>query len=258
MLSCFIRSSASCNRAVAVWLAGLGLFCGPACGSRVDAPMAESSSSSSATPPALPDLGSEAVVCGESGDQAGNDDEVATLAGCQIYRGSLSLGRSVTSLSPLASLRILEGRLSTPGHNSDLETLDGLEQLQSVGELVFSRDGLRVMSGVPNLREVKGAFKLFGLTNLTDLDGLENLEFTGRFEVSFNAALVDFDGLSGLQRVEGDLYIDGNPELTGLDGLVALEHVTGDLYIRENPKVPKSQIDALLSRVRIDGEVHVD
>lgn len=56
------------------------------------------------------------------------------------------------------------------------------------------------------------------------------------------------DGLSGLQRVDGDLRIDGNPELTGIDGLMALERVTGDLYIRENPK----------GRVTVDGEVHLD
>ncbi len=38
---------------------------------------------------------------------------------------------------------------------------------------------------------------------------------------------------------------------------MALEHVSGDLYIRENPEVPTCQIDALLARVTVDGEVHL-
>mgnify|MGYP000173614111 CR=1 FL=1 len=238
---------------------GLGLLGLLACGPKADAPLAESSSESSgAQPPASLDLGSDAVVCGEPGDRAGSDESFAALAGCEVYRGSLSLDHPGPDLSPLASLRILEGALTTTGFNYELETLEGLEQLQSVGEFRFSNDGLRSMSGVRSLREVEGFCYLSGLSSLADLDGLENLRSAGGLEVSFNSMLVDIDGLSGLQRVEGDLRIDGNPELTGVDGLSALEHVTGDLYIRENPKVPLSQIDALLSRVTVDGQVYLE
>ena len=261
MTSHFSRFVSLRGRAVALCLAclGPGLLGLPACGSRVHALTAENSSESSGGPPApLPDLGSDVVVCGEPGDSAGTDGALAALAGCHIYRGSLSLGAAVTDLSPLASLRMVDGSVSSPGYNSDLETLEGLEQLQSVGEFSFFGDGLGGTSGVRNLREVKGAFRLTRLPNLTDLNGLENLRSTGTIEVSFNGVLVDIDGLSGLQRVDGDLYIDGNPELTGIGGLMALERVTGDLSIRENPKVPTSEIDALLSRVAVDGEIHVD
>jgi len=217
------------------------------------------SENSGAPPAPLPDLGQDAIVCGEPGDRAGTDESVAALGGCQIYRGdAISLSSAVTDLSPLASLRVIEGSLESPGFNHDLESLEGLGQLQSAGAFTFSRDGLRSMSGVPHLREVKGYFKLLNLPNLTDLDGLENLQFTGRLDLMLNPVLIDIDGLSSLRRVDGDLYIDGNPELTGIDGLMALERVTGDLYIRGNPKVPTSQIDAFLSRVTVDGEVHLD
>jgi len=219
--------------------------------------MAESSPGSPASP--LPDLGSDAVVCGEPGDRVGTDESVAALAGCNIYRGdAISLSSAVTDLSPLASLRVIEGSLESPGFNADLETLEGLEQLQSVGEFTFSRDGLRRVSGVSNLYEVKGHFKLFSLANLTDLDGLENLQSTGTLDVMINPVLTNIDGLSGLQRVDGDLRIEGNPELMELDGLKRLERVTGDLYIQGNPKVPSSEIDRLLERVAVDGEIHVD
>jgi hypothetical protein len=231
----------------------------PACGSRVDHAQAENSAESSgASVPSLADLGSDAVVCGEPGDRAGSDEAFASLAGCEVYRGSLLLDQPGPDLSPLASLRIVEGVLTTTGFNYELETLEGLGQLQSVAEFRFSNDGLRSMSGVPNLREVNGSFYLSGLSGLADLGGLENLQSVGSFDVSFNSALVDIDRLSGLQHVDGDLRIDGNPELTGVDGLTALERVTGDLYIRENPKVPMSQIDALLSRVTVDGEVFLE
>ena len=235
-----------------------GLLALPACGPVVDTCLDEASTESSEPSVPLPDLGSNPVICGEPGDHAGNDETVAALAGCEVYRGSLVLGWPATDLSPLGSLRIIDGSLSTPGFGHELETLDGLEQLQSVGEFSFYHDGLRGMSGVPNLREVAGFFQLYGLPNLTDLDGLENLQSTGTFNVFFNPSLVDIDGLSDLRHVDGDLYIDANPELTSIGGLMALEHVTGDLYIRENPKVPTCQIDALLARVTVDGEVHLE
>lgn len=258
MTSHFIRFMSPRDRGVVLCLAGLvpGVLGLPGCGSRVDTALTESSAEDSGAPlPPPPDLGSDAVICGEPGDRAGSDEAFAALAGCQVYRGSLSLDQPGPDLSPLASLRILEGALTTTGFNYELETLEGLEQLQSVGEFRFSNDGLRSMSGVSSLREVEGSFYLSGLSALSDLDGLENLQSAGSFEVSFNSVLVDLDGLSGLQRVEGDLRIDGNPELTGVDGLTALERITGDLYIRENPKVPMSQIDALLGRVTVDGQV---
>ncbi len=185
-----------------------GLLGLTACGPVVDTCLDEVSTESSELPSVLlPDLGSNPVICGEPGDRAGSDETVAALAGCEVYRGSLVLGRPVTDLAPLGSLRILDGSLSTPGFDYELETLEGLEQLQSVGELSFYHDGLRGLSGVPNLREVAGFFRLEGLPNLTDLDGLENLQSTGTFSVSFNPALIAIDGLSSLRHVDGDLYI---------------------------------------------------
>jgi hypothetical protein len=242
-----------------------GVLCGllslPACSQRTTDSSADDSTGGDApTYPDLPpeaDLGADAVVCGEPDDSFGMDEEVVGLTGCHIFLGSLHLTAQVTDFSPLASLRVIGGQLGTGAFNRGLETLEGLQRLESVGALMFSNDGIRDLSGIRNLREVEGDLNLSWLENLDRLDGLERLQTTGRVIIQDNA-LVDLDGLSGLESVDGDLHILFNEELTSVEGLAKLKRVSGDLWIQGNPKVPKAQIDALIERIEIGGTVRMD
>jgi hypothetical protein len=261
MTSQVVGPGDSCRLATTICATALsaGLVCLSACGPGITPP-ADCSTDGDALPPTepLPDLGPDALVCGEPGDLALTDEEVAALAGCQIFRGDLSVGRDVTDLSPLASLRVIEGRFGSQAYDLNLETLDGLDELEVVGEFSFHADGLRDLTGVRNLREVEGSFRFAGMANLTDLHGLQRLETTGDLELIFNRVLVSVDGLSSLRQVDGDLLIAENPELRDLSCLGALERVTGDVGIGSNPKLPAAHIERLVSRIEVGGEVHVD
>src|SRR5687767_9438513 len=72
-----------------------------------------------------PDIGPDAIVCGEPEDSVRNDEEIAALAGCEVYQGRVRLGRDVTDLTPLSSLRVIRGSLAGEGWGGFDQPLDG-------------------------------------------------------------------------------------------------------------------------------------
>lgn len=184
------------------------------------------------------DAGWEGVVCGDGKTVDGvAQANLDALEGCEVLRGSLSLDAPVldrdppiSDLSPLASLRVIEGVLGC-GFNPDLETLEGLERLEVVDGLTFQGCGLRSFSALRNLRDLgRRDVSIEDMENLTDLRGFGGVRVVGR-----------------------TLRIVSNPNLTSLDGLEALERVEGRLSIALNPRLPQSEIDELRSRVEVLG-----
>lgn len=183
------------------------------------------------------DAGWEGVVCGDGTSVDGvAQANLDALEGCEILRGNLHLTAPVldrdppiSDLSPLASLRVVEGGIGC-GHNPDLETLDGLERLEVVDGLSFQGcDGLRSLSALRSLRDLgRRDVSIESMEHLTDLRGFEGIRVVGR-----------------------NLRIVSNPNLTSLDGLEALERVEGRLSIALNPRLPQSEIDELRSRVEV-------
>lgn len=229
-------------------------------GSASSSGTSNASSSGTSDMPGPPDLGPDAVVCGEPGEYAATDEDIAQLAGCEIYQGRIvTLYPQVTDLSPLASLRIIREDLAGGGGNVDLETLDGLAQLEWVGSFHFSQDGLRDLSALGNLAGIDDYFEFLALPNLTNCNGLEQLRSVGgNFRLVVNEELTSLDGLSGLEWIGGELYIEDNEKLASLDGLSGLMQVDGDVTIKLNPLLAPADIDAFVSRIEIGGEVHLD
>lgn len=210
--------------------------------------------------PKPPDLGSNAVICGEPGDSAATAEALAVLEGCQIYRGRLFVPHAFSGdLSVLSDLRIIDEDFGSLSNNANLETLEGLNKLQWVGSFSFSNDALVDLSAMGNLTGVHGLFDLFGLPALPDCHGLERLATVGgnmRFEI--NPELRSLDGLSGLEWIGGDLRIVKNAKLQSLSGLTNLRQVDGDVRIQLNDSLPADEIDALLSRIEVGGGVILD
>lgn len=141
----------------------------------------------------------------------------------------------------LSNLKGLEGLRSIGGEvyissNMDLESLDGLDNLESVTEdvIVGYNDLLTSLSGLSNLKQIGGKLSVFVNPMLTSFDGLENVTTLGELYISNNQGLHSLEGLSGLQRVRGDVQITNNENL------------------------PQNEIDALLARIQVDGEVILD
>lgn len=74
---------------------------------------------------------------------------------------------------------------------------------------------------------------------LNDISGLDNLtEVPGMFKIVLNGGLVNLDGLDNLQSVGGDFEIRTNGNLVTIPGLSALEAVGGNVIISENDDLP--------------------
>jgi hypothetical protein len=109
----------------------------------------------------------------------------------QAFEGSLHIFGEVTSLSGLENLQRITGDFSIV--DSSLSTLQGLEQLTSVG----------------------GSLKLAYNPLLSTVAALSQLEEVGgSLEITENAALENLMGLEQLQEVRGDLVLEDNENMT--------------------------------------------
>jgi hypothetical protein len=178
-----------------------------------------------------PSGGSGACVLGVGGVvegdvMASSQEEVDGLAGCREITGSLNITASPWfDLSPLASLRHVGGWLDIDG---PVESLQGLEGLERVGELHLT--GLDVTSLEPlhNLTEVSydplanswgfSTVYVADCARLIDLTGLENLVVWDEFHVIRLPSLESLRGLV-MNRENQRLYVMQAPNLRDITGL---------------------------------------
>jgi hypothetical protein len=162
-------------------------------------------------------------------------DDVDHLAGCREVTGTLEITAwPGLDLAPLASLRQVGGWLDIEGA---LESLDGLDGLERVGELHLN--GLDVTSLAPlrNLTEVSyepavspwgfATIYIADCAHLIDLDGLENLAIWDEFYLSRVPTLESLRGLV-TSRENQRLYVSDAPSLrdiASLGGGVHLERI---------------------------------
>ena len=159
-------------------------------------------------------------------------EQLSTFEGCERLDGSLVLRNGFPDRSNLRSIVVITGNLNGGGYVAEPLTLEGLDSLEVVeGGFGFFEDNLGNFSGVPKLRSV------------------------GTFRAELVPALEDFRGLENLREVHGTFRVTYNPKLRSFAGLEGLEHVHGDLTIGENPLLPPEEIEGLLERVKVDGEV---
>ncbi|MCR9166264.1 MAG: hypothetical protein ACE37F_06445 [Nannocystaceae bacterium] len=154
--------------------------------------------------------------------------------GCQRLEGSIVLSDGFPERTNFSSIIVIAGNVGGGGYSGDPLSLEGLDSLEVVeGSLAFVEDNLVDYTGVPNLRSV-GGLSARGVPELRDFRGLENLTEVG-----------------------GTLTITRNPKVESLEGLERLQHVRGDVLIGDNPLLPPEDVETLLRRVTVDGEVNV-
>jgi hypothetical protein len=163
------------------------------------------------------------------------NEEIQSFAGCQVLEGSLQVRHDVTDLSPLSSLKVIEGSISGGGYQFKPFSLDALESLEVIGEdLHFLNDNVTSFLGISKVHTVGGGLRLFEVPEIEDLRGLEKVATLGYLTISYNPKLRTLAGLDGLQVVKGDVRIGGN-----------------DL-------VPDEEVNALLARIQVGGSIHLD
>lgn len=126
--------------------------------------------------------------------------------------------RTRADLEELATCTSIEGDLKITG--SGLESLDGLESLQSVHYLVVvGNPKLRSISGLSGLRNAAGV-TVQNNSSLESLKGLEGLHAVEGVVITANPKLKTLDGLSGLQRADAVIVVS-NEQLTDVSALRA-------------------------------------
>lgn len=113
-----------------------------------------------------------------------------------------------------------------------IESLRGLEQLESVGTLNLGfayNESLKTLAELSSLREITRRFDLQSSSRIETLEGLENLERIGHLQLNGNDALRSLDALSSLREVKS-------------------------IYITYNPKLPACEVEAFVDRFRDTAE----
>ena len=195
-----------------------------------------------------------------------------------VIAGDLQIvGSELVTLAGLEGLRRVEGSVEI-WFNDRLESLVGLEGLESVGEglgpstaplpipaagkvahaveglLIFENKSLRSLNGLENLAFVGGGLSIVNNASLVSLVDLEQLvEIEGSLEIWFNDALGSLEGLHRLARVRDFLEVSGNGVLESLDGLRGVGYVGADLIISNNGLLPEGMARAFAERMVAEG-----
>lgn len=202
-------------------------------------------------------------------------EDIEDLSGYTDIEGTLLI-RNVSSLKGLECLRYVGGGLSiwaAPG----LENLEGLDNLETVGSLGITTDhvdSLTSLKGLENLKYIKGNLSIIsidGLRNLEGLDnlrtigqsltfeeanGLENLRGLGRLQSVNKIFFSNQDGpynFEGIGKIESIRYlgVSGVSHLSSFKGLDSLKYITGKLTVSGNKDV--TSLDGL-ENLRVVGD----
>ncbi len=136
----------------------------------------------------------------------------------------------------------------TVKHNDNLQSLTGLDNLDSIGEFltIDTNASLLNCSGLGSLTSLGGKLVIFANESLTSLTGMDNLSsINGYIYILYNIALTSLDGIQNIDpmsvesqsTVNYDLEIKYNPmlsecEVESICGVLSIPTKTTD--IQEN------------------------
>ena len=159
-------------------------------------------------------------------------ENVDWLSTFDVIYNSLELYSNpmLSDLSGLANLTAIGDTFHISG-SPNLEDLDDLSNLTFVGGAIsiYGNDGLVSLAGLNNLDNFSGSVGISRNQKLTELFTLNDNVHLHSYSLYRNLALSDLSPLSGLNTLEGSLYIQDNPLITNLQGLNELESIGGSL-----------------------------
>ncbi len=193
------------------------------------------------------------------------NENLISLKGLEVVEqvGTLAIsGNSLLrNMEGLSSLTRVGGNWFEISNNSALESLDGLEVLNTVAGTLTIQDN-NALTNIDGLASLTTAatVSIFNIeiqrnAALVNLDGLSSLtELKGALIIHLNDSLVDIRGLSNLTEIGAMLHIAANPALADLDGLEALTTV-GALGIVNNATLKDFSGLSNLETVRLWFEI---
>ena len=208
------------------------------------------------------------------------EEKIEELKDCNIFTGKIKIkGTNLTDLTDFSSLQEIQNGLYIE-NNPSLTSLNGLENLHSVGNTGCCMDGIHIKNnssltdtqalsglrrikshliiwdnpGITTLAAFSGMTELWGIsvsnTGITNLDGLQNIvtdERPFRLSIGRNQQLTSLNGLAPIENLN-DLNIYENHALTDLSALNATTSATS-IYIKNNESLEYLPAWENLSRV---------
>ncbi|MEZ4454603.1 MAG: hypothetical protein R3B09_34445 [Nannocystaceae bacterium] len=148
----------------------------------------------------------------------------------------------LTGLAGLESLGVVHDAL-TLCRNNDLESLDALVGLHSVGSLSIESSAITDLGPLPSLTGID-ALRLTRNPALASLSRLVGVTSIGALALEFNPALTGLPELAALAQVDGDLELRSNDGVTSLADLSALTSVGGRLAVVYNAEILQAEAEA--------------
>ncbi|MBX2951599.1 MAG: T9SS type A sorting domain-containing protein [Leadbetterella sp.] len=168
---------------------------------------------------------------------------------CTVIQGSIMISGPVTNLKGLAHVKEVKETFSVA--NTDLESLEGLDALEKVGEYMYIQRNkkLKNVKGLGALKEVGLIFRIDENNVLESLADLSALKYSEELRIHKNPKLSDLTGLSALETITTSLVVSENALLKNLNGLSALRSVGtppfGYIWIRDNPGLENATLPQL-------------
>lgn len=179
-------------------------------------------------------------IIAELTSQADIDQFSTNYPGCDtLYRIHVK-GADITNLHGLLGIKTLRDELRIE-YCPLLTDLRGLDSIRAMNAFIsYNNESLESLSGLDSLTFVPDLFAIAVNNKLKHLEGLGQLETVGRFEISYNDSLVDFQGLIQFKypstHSDPFIRITDNPSLRNVDALSQLTggfnlHVVGNQHL---------------------------
>lgn len=192
----------------------------------------------------------------------------------------------MTSLNGLNNLTNIGGSLQI-AQNIALTSLNGLNGLKSVGgDVVIGgfnpqiNTVLSTLAGLDQLTSVGGLLWILYNPALQNVNGLGSLTTVNRLSITNNSNLNSLAGLPSLNAVEEQIIIANNPQLTNIGFLANFSSINAYLEISNNPALANlsalqnvtalnkgfklagspniTSLTALSNVTQLDGSIHIE
>ena len=182
---------------------------------------------------------SYANTCGHQSLKTQSEVDAFYDSGCDSIIGNLVIGdcfscaSDISNLFGLGNLKYVEGSVLI--YYTQLGTLIGLDNLIEItGSLrIYGNSNLNELNGLYGLQKTGSYIQIYDNPNLSILQGLNNLKETSDLDIYSNATLFQINDLDNLERVSGLMDIENNPGLSSIS-IPKLSHIGGRLSISGN------------------------
>ena len=162
--------------------------------------------------------------------------DIENLSGLELLSEfSLKSNNNLKELPNFINLTTLDFIVIT--YNNMLIDLVGFNNLTQLNDLVIRNSNISSLNGLNNLEQLR-TLNIEVCKNLVDFQSLSNLSSigSGGMQVKSNAKIENFQGFENLFEIRGDIDIAYNPSLLSLDGLESLNTIGQniDIHIYHN------------------------